>query len=211
MDTLSEEEKKEIEDLIKSLRAGGQDVSREISSEFEEESLESGQVTWLDSDRDYRYQELLDRVTDMLQRKNPDLSGARGKIKMKIPQVVKDGPKKTIFINFAEICSNLHREKEHVLQYLCAELGTSGTTDSNSRLTIRDAFKGKDIETVLKKYISEYVVCKVCNALDTILTRDTNTRLYSLNCMSCGASRTVSAIKQGYMANTVKRRNRKVA
>ncbi len=170
----------------------------------------SAEVTWLgDDQRDYYYPELLARITDMLKRNNPELSGARAKkIRMKIPQVAKDGPKKTVFINFAEICQNLNRQQEHVLQFLTAELGTNGTTDSNSRLTVKGSFKGKDIESVLRKYITEYVMCRVCGSLETSLSRDANTRLYSLSCASCGASRTVSAVKQGYMANIVPRKRR---
>jgi translation initiation factor 2 subunit 2 len=163
-----------------------------------------GPEAWAKSDRDYKYEELLDRMYSVLRKKNPDLTGQKKtRIRVKPPQVAKDGPKKTVFINFEEICSNLHRQQEHVIAYLFSELSTSGSVDGSNRLIIRGVYRGKDIESVLKKYISEYVLCRVCNSLDTILTRDANTRLYTLNCLSCGANRTVSAVKQS--TATVKR------
>ena len=44
-------------------------------------------------------------------------------------QVLRIGSKKTAFANFSEICRLLHRMPKHVLQFLLAELGTSGSID----------------------------------------------------------------------------------
>ncbi|EFC50794.1 predicted protein, partial [Naegleria gruberi] len=157
---------------------------------------------WNKSDRDYKYPELLERIFDTLKKNNPELGGGKRKpIKVKTPQVARDGPKKTVLINFTEICANLHRAEQHVLDYLFAELGTTGNLDGSNRLVIRGAFKSKDIENLLRKYITEYVVCKICNSLDTRLNRDSTTRLYSIHCSNCQASRTVQAVKQGFVAN----------
>jgi len=208
---LSADELEEVIELIDALSTttNNNNNSHGADGDLLDGGGDSAEATWLDSDRDYYYPELLGRITDMLRRNNPELSGTRAKkIRMKIPQVAKDGPKKTVFINFAEICQNLNRQQEHVMTFLTAELGTNGTTDSNHRLTVKGSFRGKDIESVLRKYISEYVVCRVCGSLETSLSRDANTRLYSLSCTSCGASRTVSAVKQGYMANIVPRKRR---
>jgi translation initiation factor 2 subunit 2 len=176
----------------------------EFSDETDHKDEDFGPEAWIKSDRDYKYEELLDRMYTMLRKKHPALTGNKTtRIRVKPPQVAKDGPKKTVFINFQEICTNLHRQQEHVIAYLFSELSTSGSVDGSQRLIIRGVYRGKDIESVLKKYISEYVLCRVCNSLDTILTRDPNTRLYTLNCLSCGANRTVSAVKQS--TATVKR------
>jgi translation initiation factor 2 subunit 2 len=176
----------------------------EFADDHDRKDEDFGPEAWAKSDRDYKYEELLERMYSMLRKKHPELTGVKKtRIRVKPPQVAKDGPKKTVFINFEEICSNLHRQQEHVIAYLFSELSTSGSVDGSNRLIIRGVYRGKDIESVLKKYISEYVLCRVCNSLDTILTRDPNTRLYTLNCLSCGANRTVSAVKQS--TATVKR------
>ena len=60
---------------------------------------------WLSSDRDYTYDELLNRVFDIMKEKNPDIvAGSKRKFVMRPPQVLRVGTKKTSFANFAEIC-----------------------------------------------------------------------------------------------------------
>ncbi|KAL0481771.1 translation initiation factor 2 subunit beta [Acrasis kona] len=169
----------------------------------DDKKADFGPASWNASDRDYKYEELLELMYNVLRNKNPGLGVKRSRIRVKPPKVVKDGPRKTIFINFQEICSNLHRQQEHVIAYIFSELSTSGSVAAGQQLIIRGVYRDKDIESVLKKYISDYVLCRVCNSMETILTRDPNTRLYTLNCLSCGANRTVSAVKQS--SATVKR------
>lgn len=50
-----------------------------------------------------------------------------------------------------------------------------------------------------------YVLCPGCKSVDTLLDRDSATRLMHLRCQQCGASRTVSAIKSGFVARVTKR------
>lgn len=49
----------------------------------------------------------------------------------------------------------MHRQPEHVIQFLFAELGTSGSVDGNGRLVIKGRFQQKQIENVLRRYIGE--------------------------------------------------------
>lgn len=174
---------------------------RDLASLLEKDE-DHGPIAWNKSDRDYKYPELLERIFDTLKKNNPELGGGKRKpIKVKTPQVARDGPKKTVLINFTEICANLHRAEQHVLDYLFSELGTTGNLDGSNRLVIRGAFKSKDIENLLRKYITEYVSCRICGSLDTRLNRDPTTRLYSILCSNCQASRTVQAVKVGFVAN----------
>lgn len=67
-------------------------------------------ITWAGSDRDYTYDELLNRVFDIILEKNPDMAaGRKPKFVMRPPQVLRVGTKKTSFANFTEICKTLHR------------------------------------------------------------------------------------------------------
>ena len=54
-------------------------------------------------------------------------------------------------------------------------------------------------------HICRYVLCPGCKSVDTLLDRDSATRLMHLRCQQCGASRTVSAIKSGFVARVTKR------
>jgi translation initiation factor 2 subunit 2 len=122
---------------------------------------------------------------------------------MRPPQIGREGTKKTVFANFVEICRTMHRVPDHVFQFLLAELGTQGSIDSSDRLILKGRFQQKGIETVLRRYIIEYVTCHSCKSPDTKL--DKENRLYFLRCRSCGASRTVAAIKSGFQAQVGKR------
>jgi len=162
---------------------------------------------WSGEDRDYKYEELLDRVFGILKEKNPELTGERRRTVLKPPQVAREGTKKTVFTNFMDLCKAMNRQHEHVSAYLLAELGTSGSLDGQQRLVIKGRFLPKSFETVLRRYVNEYVLCPGCKSVDTLLDRDSSTRLMHLRCQQCGASRTVSAIKSGFVARVTKRQH----
>lgn len=67
--------------------------------------------------------------------------------------MMRDGNKRSIFANVADICKKMHRQPEHVIQYLFAELGTTGSVDGSGRLVIKGRFQQKGIENVLRRYI----------------------------------------------------------
>ncbi|XP_036427512.1 eukaryotic translation initiation factor 2 subunit 2 [Colossoma macropomum] len=159
---------------------------------------------WAGSERDYTYDELLSRVFNIMREKNPDMvAGEKRKFVMKPPQVVRVGTKKTSFVNFTDICKLLHRQPKHLLAFLLAELGTSGSIDGNNQLVIKGRFQQKQIENVLRRYIKEYVTCHTCRSPETILQKDT--RLYFLQCETCHSRCSVASIKTGFQAVTGKR------
>lgn len=86
-----------------------------------------------------------------------------------------------------------------MLDFLLAELGTSGSVDGNSQLIIKGRFQQKQIENVLRRYIKEYVTCHTCRSPDTILQKDT--RLFFLQCETCGSRCSVASIKSGFQVN----------
>lgn len=170
----------------------------------DQENVEDTTGDWIGTDRDYTYDELLERVFDIMREKNPSMvSGKKQKFIMRPPQVVRIGTKKTSFANFTEICKTLHRQPKHLLDFLLAELGTSGSVDGNSQLIIKGRFQQKQIENVLRRYIKEYVTCHTCRSPDTILQKDT--RLFFLQCETCGSRCSVASIKSGFQAVTGKR------
>lgn len=106
------------------------------------------------------YNLLLHRFFVLLKAQHPDLAGD-GRLKAyKIPppQVLKEGNRKTIFANIAEICKKMKRSDDHVTQFLFAELGTSGSVDGSKRLVIKGRFQQKQLENVLRRYIGMMMV-----------------------------------------------------
>ena len=119
---------------------------------------------------------------------------------MKPPVVYREGSKKTIWVNFPDICKIMHRQPEHVYAFLFAEVGTTGAVDGSGRLVIKSRFQPKHIENVLRKYIAQYVKCQTCRTPETTLVRDN--RLMFMECHKCGSKRSVAAIKTGFQATT---------
>lgn len=119
--------------------------------------MEKGTGIWShDETKAISYDLLLSRFFSLLAQKNPDhaSSGTRS-YKIPPPQCLREGNKKTIFANIQEITKRMKRSEEHVTAYLFAELGTNGSVDGSRRLVIKGRFQQKQIENVLRKYISE--------------------------------------------------------
>ncbi|CAL1710202.1 unnamed protein product [Somion occarium] len=138
-------------------------------------SVEAGGEPWLGSDRDYTYLEvsskilafratpsnwylqLLHRFYTQLHAANPALLTSTGKrYTIAPPSVMREGNKKSIFANVSDICKRMHRPPEHVIQYMFAEMGTTGSVDGSGRLVIKGRFQQKQIEHVLRRYIGKH-------------------------------------------------------
>jgi translation initiation factor 2 subunit 2 len=199
----------------------------------EQGDMDAGTGIWAHGEtKSIGYSMLLQRFFHQLAQKNPDhaLSGTKS-YKIPPPQCMREGNRKTVFANIADICKRMKRTEEHVTAYLFAELGTNGSVDGSRRLIIKGRFQQKQIENVVRKYISmcprlnppsffvsfrvcssvltlltvEYVTCKTCKSPDTELSKGEN-RLYFITCNNCGSRRSVTAIKIGFTAQVGKRK-----
>jgi len=181
----------------------GADQTDETKSAAE---IAAEQKLWLqEPTRDYQYVELLGRFFGLLHESHPSLgAGARKKQAIPPPSMHRDGTKRSVFANVAEICKKMRREPEHVIQFLFAELGTTGSVDAGGRLVIKGRFQQKQIENVLRRYIIEYVTCKTCKSPDTQISKEN--RLLFITCSTCGSHRSVQTIQAGFKAQVAKRR-----
>ncbi|KAJ7156011.1 translation initiation factor [Mycena crocata] len=172
-------------------------------------SVGSGNEAWLKSDRDYTYPELLGRFYESLHLANPSLlsSSAGKRYTIAPPSIHREGTKKSIFANVTDICKKMHRQPEHVIQFLFSEMGTTGSVDGAGQLVIKGRFQQKQVENVLRRYIVEYVTCKTCKSPDTLLTKEN--RIFFMSCESCGSRRSVNPIKSGFQAQVGKRSRNK--
>ncbi|KAF2825017.1 hypothetical protein CC86DRAFT_468272 [Ophiobolus disseminans] len=188
-------------------KAEGEEEAPPTEPEVQEGDMLKGTGIWAhDAATPISYNLLLNRFFTLLHSQHPDLAstGTRS-YKIPPPQCLREGNKKTIFANIAEICKRMKRTEEHVTQFLFAELGTSGSVAGERRLVIKGRFQQKQIENVLRRYIVEYVTCKTCRSPDTDLSKGEN-RLNFVTCNSCGSRRSVQAIKTGFSAQIGKRR-----
>ncbi|KAJ4702512.1 eukaryotic translation initiation factor 2 subunit beta-like [Melia azedarach] len=204
---LKKKKKKPVETSILNEDTG--DAGEDLDDHAGEDDKGDGLVPehrypWEGSDRDYEYEELLGRVFNILRENNPELAGDRRRTVMRPPQVLREGTKKTVFVNFMDLCKTMHRQPDHVMTFLLAELGTSGSLDGQQRLVVKGRFAPKNFEGILRRYVNEYVICLGCKSPDTILSKEN--RLFFLRCEKCGSGRSVAPIKAGFVAR-VGRRN----
>ncbi|KAL1189062.1 Eukaryotic translation initiation factor 2 subunit beta [Cardamine amara subsp. amara] len=184
----------------------GEDLDDHVNDDEEGEEIVQQQqrYPWEGSERDYIYDELLGRVFNILRENNPELAGDRRRTVMRPPQVLREGTKKTVFVNFMDLCKTMHRQPDHVMLFLLAELGTSGSLDGQQRLVVKGRFAPKNFEGILRRYITEYVICLGCKSPDTILSKEN--RLFFLRCEKCGSQRSVAQIKAGFVARVGRRK-----
>lgn len=151
----------------------------------------------------HSYDDLLNRVHAIIEERNPSLGTSKGTtIKLRPPQVERVGSKKVMFSNFSEICDSIHRNSDHVFQFFLAELGTTGSITADQQLLLKGRYTSRHVESLLRKYIMEYVQCEMCRSTNTEFNRDPSTRLYEFACLNCGATKTVHSIRTGFHATT---------
>ncbi|KAF8397094.1 hypothetical protein HHK36_016001 [Tetracentron sinense] len=210
---LKKKKKKPVEtDILNDEYGGtGEDLDDQIGDDEEGEGIVlQSRYPWEGSDRDYEYEEdldnfwLLGRVFNILRENNPELAGDRRRTVMRPPQVLREGTKKTVFVNFMDLCKTMHRQPEHVMTFLLAEMGTSGSLDGQQRLVVKGRFAPKNFEGILRRYVNEYVICNGCKSPDTILSKEN--RLFFLRCEQCGSGRSVAPIKAGFVARVGRRK-----
>ncbi|XP_071720621.1 eukaryotic translation initiation factor 2 subunit beta-like [Rutidosis leptorrhynchoides] len=205
---LKKKKKKQVETdpLDDDKENNGEDLERPVGENVEnqENGDQENRLPWEGTDRDYTYEELLGRVFHILRENNPELAGDRRRTVMRPPQILREGTKKTVFANFMDLCKSMHRLPEHVMNFLLAELGTSGSLDGQQRLIIKGRFAPKNFEGILRRYANEYVTCNGCKRQDTVLTKEN--RLFFLRCEKCGCVRSVAPIKAGFVARVGRRK-----
>ena len=163
---------------------------------------------------EYPYADLLSRLFEQMRAENRGsaAAGAAKRAALPLPQTQRLGTKKTAWVNFRAICQTLQRAEEHALAFFVAELGAEGALDGQHRLVLRGRFQDKQLLSLLKTYIAEYVTCGTCRRPDTALARDAVTRLHFMQCESCGSRRAVAPIKSGFHAtNRTDRKKLKAA
>lgn len=149
-------------------------------------------------DSDTQYGLMLNRIFDLLKKNKGGVTDKQKKCIVKQPEVVREGAKKSCWVNFQDICDNLGRPSDHLSKYILMELGTEGSIARNTQMILKGRYLEKQIETLLKKYITEYVMCQMCKSIDTSLTKDSSIRMFTMTCMRCGCTRSVQPIKEGY-------------
>jgi len=74
--------------------------------------------------------------------------------------------KQTIIANFAVVAEKLRRKPQHLLKFVSKEMASPATID-NKRLVLQGKFRKDLLNSRLKHYIEEYILCNECHRPDT--------------------------------------------
>lgn len=192
---MSEEQDADLAQFDLALKRKKKKVKSQLVLIHEEKEPEQEQEQEQEEEHDYVM--LLDRLYRLLREEHPNLV-SRKKTVIPVPIIAGMGSKKSMWVNFASMLQTIHRPSEHVQAYMISELNSACSIDSNNRLLMRGKFNSKNIQSIMQKYITEYVACHMCRGSDTLLMKDVVTRIYFMNCEACGSSRSVPPIKNGY-------------
>ncbi|MBS7620155.1 translation initiation factor IF-2 subunit beta [Candidatus Bathyarchaeota archaeon] len=129
------------------------------------------------SSEDYRT--LLDKAYSKL----PQHVEAYDRFSIPRPDVRQIG-RKTVILNFKDICDQLRRDPDHLLKFLTGEMATLATFDG-TKAVFQGKFGLESVLNLLKIYTEKYVICPVCKRPDTHLERQK--RLWFMECEACGA------------------------
>jgi len=134
------------------------------------------------------YKDLLQRARSQLPEKVFEKS------RFEIPKILSviEG-NKTFITNIRDVLSRINREENHFLKFMAGELATSVTMEGT-----RAVFAGKHakltLQSLLERYVKEYVICGECEKPDTSLVIET--RIMWKKCDACGASTAVKPLRK---------------
>lgn len=143
---------------------------------------------------EYSYQFLLERVYGLIKRLNPDVV-EKTRVNIAVPIVNRVGRSRSVWVNFADICNSLNRPMDHLFQFILTELGCEGSIGGENQFLLKNKYNNKHIESLLKKYVLDYVQCTNCKSTKTVLKKDNSTRMQVLACTICKSEKTVTAIR----------------
>jgi len=137
------------------------------------------------------YKHLLDRIIDIIAEKNPEMLGNEKKFSLPVIQITKAGTR-SVWTNFKDICDLIKRPIDHVYNFFVKELGTEASLGGENQFFLKGKYNSNKIETLISKYVKEYVRCPNCKSFDTALNKNNNTRLLMLECNFCNTKRSVA-------------------
>jgi len=132
------------------------------------------------------YEEMLDIIFEA---KEAEKVEKKDNFKFKLPNIVIQGPRRTLFVNFVDWCNHINRLPQSVCNFISSELSCVCSIAPDNWLLITGSFKQNQMESLLKKYIRQLVLCSQCSSPNTSITK-TN-KFHVIKCNSCYSEKTI--------------------
>ena len=98
---------------------------------------------------------------------------------------------RTVVSNINQIAGILHRDVNHLLKFVLKELAAPGEIKKSGALIIGTKIPASRINEKIRKYATEFVLCRECSKPDTKLEKEGN--ISYLKCTACGARSVVKS------------------
>ena len=126
---------------------------------------------------------MLDKLYDKI-----NINNNNTKIVLPKPIMIKSG-NKTIWKNPDEFINMFNRQSEDFTSYINNKTTSNinWISESLSDGCIFDTKVKKDdyIYDLMKRYVTDRILCKSCKSIDTVLIKDQNLRKYKFTCNNC--------------------------
>jgi translation initiation factor 2 subunit 2 len=145
-----------------------------------------------------KYETMLERLVKIL--KNQNLNTTKTP-KLSFPPIQLENVglkknKKYIWKNFGEFAKQLNRPVDHMRDFVARELSIDPIIIEDLVLKMESRkIETEDLQTILIKYIHEFVKCPLCHSPKTTMVKDASLRVFVINCENCKASRSLVQIK----------------
>ena len=151
----------------------------------------------------YTYDFLLKQIEETLDKKNP-YKNKLNQLHVK-PIALEKAGRQYKWSNFVEFAQSLNRKAEHLSAYVGAEMGINVIGAEEKLIMEGRAITQDTMQSTVRGYIHEYVICKECNGASTELIKKPETRMMVMYCSQCKSSRTVAGIHSATAVNTNKK------
>ncbi len=131
-----------------------------------------------------------DKMLDRLYASLPAQALQKERFEMPVVESFPQGPK-TFIKNFSSIVKTIRREEKDVIKFLNKELAAPANVEEG-RLALTGKFSQKQLQELMVRFITEYVLCHECKKPDTNFTERNGVKV--LKCEACGALSPVKRI-----------------
>ncbi|AYV85019.1 MAG: hypothetical protein Satyrvirus2_30 [Satyrvirus sp.] len=130
---------------------------------------------------------------DMLYKLHVTKSAEDNYTKINLPAInVSRKNKLSIISNFFAYSEKLNRKKEDIADFFKRETGVANSINNQDQLIIQGNFNETKCETIMKNYIKQFVMCKQCKGLNSVLVKEDG--LTYMECKQCLAKTSMGKI-----------------
>ncbi len=136
------------------------------------------------------FNKMLDSVYTQLEDK---ITKSSAKLTIPVP-IIELSTTNTYWKNIKKILQTINRPGEHFITYLQKELKTGEwlSQSKSDGIVLLGKFKIEQLTIIIQGYMKTYVVCNICNSVNTNLERNKDVRTYMICCNKCNSKYAVN-------------------